>query len=299
MPTLTIHQHQPLAFQLLTEHWKAWITILLLGYFVASMILSVTKPGLRHIPGPLLARFSRYFLVREATKGNGHTLYRSLHEKYGKIVRVGPNKLAISDPDMIDAIYGITSQYKKVKGAFYNCLVVAEDLQSTFYDAFTASYNGKIMPNLFATRDIEWHKNMKTSVAHAYSVSYLQQVESLIHECNVLFMDAMRDFAGQPIDFGKWLQWYAFDVIGEITFSQTFGFMSKREDSLEIIDGLEGGNKYNSVIGQIPELHPWLLGNDKLLKLLMSIPALAKANPVMVLDKVRNLRETWDSTRLY
>ena len=101
-----------------------------------------------------------------------------------------------------------------------------------------------------------------------------------------MFMEAMRDLARQPIDLGEWLQWYAFDVIGNITFAQTFGFLSSRQDSLNVIDGIEAGNQYNTVIGQTPEWHPWLLGNGRLVDLMMKIPAVAKANPITTLNKV-------------
>jgi hypothetical protein len=132
---------------------------------------------------------------------------------------------------------------------------------------------------------------MRTTIAQAYSLSSLRQLEPLVDECSILFMDAMKDLAGKPLDLGEWLQWYAFDVIGNITFAQTFGFLKDREDRMKVIDGLEAGTKYNTVIGQVPELHPWLLGNESLMNLLMKIPALARANPITVLKKVRLRRD--------
>ena len=101
-----------------------------------------------------------------------------------------------------------------------------------------------------------------------------------------MFTNAMNDMAGQPIDLGRWVQWYAFDVISKITFSQDFGFLRNRKDSLNVVDGIDTGTKLNTVIGQVPELHPWLLGNERLMDLLMSIPATAEANPVSTLRKV-------------
>lgn len=115
MAVLTIHEAKTLRFQYLTEHWMAWVAFILSGYLIASVILCAFRPGLRNIPGPFLARFSRYFLFKEATKGKGHTLYRDLHATYKTIVRVGPNKVSIADPDIIDQIYNISSKYRKVK----------------------------------------------------------------------------------------------------------------------------------------------------------------------------------------
>lgn len=127
---------------------------------------------------------------------------------------------------------------------------------------------------------------MRGLVSHAYSSSYLRQLEPFFDECSIMFTNAMMDLAGQPIDLGEWLQWYAFDVIGKITFSQSFGSLNSRKDRFGIIDGLEAGTKYNTVIGQVPELHAWLLGNSRLLDLLMAVPAIAKSNPIITLKKV-------------
>ena len=127
---------------------------------------------------------------------------------------------------------------------------------------------------------------MKSTVASAYSFSSLRQFESMIDECSTMFTNAMNDMAGQPIDFGRWLQWYSFDVIGKITFSQDFGFLRNRKDTQNVVDGIDAGTKVNTIISQIPELHPWLLGNDRLMNVLMAIPAVAKANPIVVLNKV-------------
>jgi hypothetical protein len=135
-------------------------------------------------------------------------------------------------------------------------------------------------------RNLAEHKRVKATVASAYSVSSLRQLEPLVDECTSLFMDGMSDLAGKPVDLGEWLQWYAFDVIGNITFMATFGFLENQADKDGVIDALEMGNRYNTVVGNVPELHPWLMGNERLLKLLMRIPSIRKANPVELIRQV-------------
>ena len=81
---------------------------------------------------------------------------------------------------------------------------------------------------------------------------------------------------------------YAFDVIGAITFNRTFGFMEERRDIQDIIAGIEGGLWYGSLCGQVPELHPWLLGNKSLMSILShNIAAIDEANPVPKVVQVR------------
>jgi len=81
---------------------------------------------------------------------------------------------------------------------------------------------------------------------------------------------------------------YAFDVIGAITFNQTFGFMEGRRDIQDIIAGIEGGLWYGSLCGQVPEFHLWLLGNKRLMNILaQNITAVDEANPVPKVVQVR------------
>ena len=68
-------------------------------------------------------------------------------------------------------------------------------------------------------------------------MSALVQYEPFVDNTTKLFLDQTeRLFAGKPegCDFTRWLQFYAFDVIGEITYSKRHGFVEKNED----IDGI-------------------------------------------------------------
>lgn len=42
-------------------------------------------------------------------------------------------------------------------------------------------------------------------------------MEPLADECTGIFLAAMGNLAGEPVDLRTWLQWYAFDVIGAIS----------------------------------------------------------------------------------
>lgn len=84
---------------------------------VSSVLQSIAvalKPGIRSIPGPFLARFSKLHRMWHISKGNAPVFYRELHEKYGPIVRTGPATVDISDPAAITIIYGISSKFLKV-----------------------------------------------------------------------------------------------------------------------------------------------------------------------------------------
>lgn len=85
----------------------------------------------------------------------------------------------------------------------------------------------------------------------------LSATEPYISNCVQVFEARLSEFAkdGTAFDLGHWLQCYAFDVIGEITFAKRFGFLDRGEDIGNIMRVLDGFLSYSSWMGVIPELH--------------------------------------------
>jgi Cytochrome P450 len=75
--------------------------------------------------------------------------------------------------------------------------------------------------NILLTRDLQEHRDQKRKIANAYSLPNLLQSEDAIDSCSMLFMDRLNEFASknEPVDLGAWLQYYVFDVVGEVTFA--------------------------------------------------------------------------------
>ncbi|KAJ4154034.1 hypothetical protein LMH87_010498 [Akanthomyces muscarius] len=167
-------------------------------------------------------------------QGHAPMEYRRLHSQYGHIVRTGPKHVSVSDPDMIPVIYGIGSKFKK----------------TPFYMTMAPIYEGSRMDSLFTERDPQTHKALKTQVAQVFSMTNMRNFETYADECTKIFMDSMLDPDGQVIDFAQWLQWYAFDVIGSITFQRRFGFLEERRDVDSMIQKINNGLEYVKVIGQ-------------------------------------------------
>jgi hypothetical protein len=78
-----------------------------------------------------------------------------------------------------------------------------------------------------------------------------------------MFTSQLAKFADSktPIDLGIWLQYYAFDVVGEMTFAKKLGFLQEGRDIDGMIGAIQGMLVYASLCGQIPEMHNVLLGN--------------------------------------
>lgn len=90
-------------------------SLLLLLLYISSLIYTALLPGLRSLPGPLSARFTRWYRFGLVVGGQAPAQYRKLHARYGPIVRVGPTHVSVADPAAIPVIYGIGSGAKFLK----------------------------------------------------------------------------------------------------------------------------------------------------------------------------------------
>ncbi|GAD97031.1 putative P450 monooxygenase [Paecilomyces variotii No. 5] len=236
------------------------IATIFASIFVALLLRVRFRPGLRNIPGPFLASFTPFDRLWTAISGHAFLFHLDYHRKYGPLVRLGPNHVSIADSQYIPLVYGIASKFYK----------------SEFYSVFDVNTDKGPVPTTFSIRNEAAHTVLKRPVAHAYAMSSLLELEPMADECCRIFeekLDAMQD---KPFDLGVWLQWYAFDVISSITFSNRFDFMKNEEDVAGIISAIEGRLIYNSVIGQVPSLHPWLLGNPLVARIATVIPGIAR-----------------------
>ena len=114
------------------------------------------------------------------------------------------------------------------------------------------------MDSMFTAREAGYHKHLKSSVSQIFSMTNMKNFEIYTDECTRIFINAMLDLEGELVDFSKWLQWYAFDVIGSITFQRRFGFLEERRDVDNMIGKIDTGLQYVKILGQFPFLIPGL-----------------------------------------
>lgn len=79
-------------------------------------------------------------------------------------------------------------------------------------------------------------------------MSTLIQYEPFVDSTTELFLSQTSKLyadAGESCDFARWLQFYAFDVIGEMTYSKRHGFLEENKDVDGIVDYI--ANLFNYV----------------------------------------------------
>ncbi|KAH8807084.1 cytochrome P450 [Xylogone sp. PMI_703] len=221
---------------LLAQHVPEIIILAVLFHFIHNYF----TPGLFSIPGPFLAKITHLWRFVDVANGKPERTLLRLHRKHGEYVRLGPNVVSVSNLDALKTIYGINSGYKK----------------TDFYCVQQQMANGRPTPTLFTTTDEDFHAAIKRPISGAYSMSTLTEFESFVDKTIQTLFNRLDEFVkdDRVCDMGTWLQYYAFDVIGELTFSKPLGFLEQGSDVDGIIAALEKMLNYSGKIGQMPWL---------------------------------------------
>lgn len=99
------------------------------------------------------------------------------------------------------------------------------------------SPQGGALPAVFTLRDEHLHKILKSPVAPLFSLSNILTLEPhvdktlqvLVEQWDSRFLDSQVTF-----DLANWLSYFAFDVMGTLTFSKRYGFLEEGRD----VDGM-------------------------------------------------------------
>ena len=89
------------------------------------------------------------------------------------------------------------------------------------------------LPAVFNTRDETLHKQLKNPIAPIFSLSNTVTFERFADEVlRLLFHQLDKRYVKlhETFDLGDWLQYFAFDVMGTLTFSKRYGFLENGSD---------------------------------------------------------------------
>ena len=184
--------------------------VLLVFWYVLSSVLAWRR--LRHIPGPFLASFSYLWIGRASRSGQQTRQLVAAAEKYGALVRVGPNDLATADPAVIRRINSTKSRYWK----------------SPWYQGIRFN---PYCPTMFTRLDPRDHDQIKAKVAAAYGGRETDRLESAVdNQVQALVSLIRRKYLFDPragacryLDLGRVLGYLALAVISRLALGEEFG----------------------------------------------------------------------------
>ncbi|CCC10483.1 unnamed protein product [Sordaria macrospora k-hell] len=225
---------------------------LILTFGAASLVtlfmwffISYQTSPLKKYPGPALAGWTNLWRLGQVLSGEYAPRMKKLHEKYGPIVRIGPNLLDLDFPELTRTIYATDPKWKK----------------SNFYQNSSSIIDGKITYHMFSEVDNALHARMKRPVVRHYSVPSVLAMEPLMDK---VINDLLGHLQTRYVDtkkeceFGEWLGYYAWDFLGIVTFSTKFGFMEKGCDFDGTLAIADKSIDYLGICGQMPWMDYWL-----------------------------------------
>ncbi|KAH8880571.1 cytochrome P450 [Thozetella sp. PMI_491] len=177
---------------------------------------------LRHIPGPFFAGFSLLWVVRKCIHGKAHVEFQKLAERYGPVVRIGPNEVLCSDPNSLATIQGVRSAY--TKSSWYNVGIIELDHR-----------------NVFALQDPEERKDRRKKISPAYSGYGSDGLEQAIDKSIQAWVDLIErkyistDTCFRPMELSTRAQFFSLDAIGELTLSKPVGFLANDKDMYDMV----------------------------------------------------------------
>ena len=73
------------------------------------------RSPLKSFPGTWSSNFSNTWRFLDVLAQHPEVTHINLHKKHGSAVRMGPNVISLSDPDMIGKVFSTRTPWKKVK----------------------------------------------------------------------------------------------------------------------------------------------------------------------------------------
>lgn len=78
------------------QRWYYWPFLFLVLFLLRGLYRKFLHP-LRPVPGPALAPITNLWRLRVFLRGQQHHEYYDMHQKYGPLVRLGPNTVMLND----------------------------------------------------------------------------------------------------------------------------------------------------------------------------------------------------------
>ena len=171
-----------------------------------TLYIGLTTP-LKNVPGPWYSRFTNQLLKNAVTGGRRIFYIDDLHKKYGPVVRISPNEVAISDAEGFKQIHAVSSKFTK----------------SIWYEKLTH------FPRLsvFTMRNPKQHAARRRLFARAFSKSYLREnwEPTVKQKCQLAVKNIKRQAEEGSADVLKWWTFMATDIVGRLGFGESFGML--------------------------------------------------------------------------
>jgi cytochrome P450 len=179
-----------------------------LAYLAWLVFESTILSPLKHIPGPFLAKITKWWLIPIDLAGNRTATIDKLHKTYGPAVRIGPNEVSFSDKESIRQLYGQATVYMK----------------APIYETFSKPPVG-----IFSLLNKQEHAKRRRLLAHAFSQANLYDTEPQIIKMIDKAVANTQKSKDRTVNVLSLFRSLALDIVGELFLGKSFGALDQEK----------------------------------------------------------------------
>ncbi|KAL7923758.1 cytochrome P450 [Trichoderma austrokoningii] len=208
-----------------------WSVVCFLGYGICLLLLSITSIALyrlflhplARVPGPKIAAVSNVWHAYHARNGGMFELACTLHQKYGEVVRVGPDELWFNSMEAFDKIYSSTKGYEKSDFYLATSLILPKIdyfLRPHFVDSL----------DLLSERDMKRYRLQRRLIGRVYQTSSVAKFEAAVDDVIKQVITRLKALDGAELDLKEWMHIIAVECLGASVLSWSPGLLKAGTD---------------------------------------------------------------------
>ncbi|KUI55449.1 hypothetical protein VP1G_02774 [Cytospora mali] len=211
------------------------IALAALAVAVVGWVVKCLKSPLAKLPGPWHSKFTDVVLTKHWLQATRPKYVHELHEKYGPVVRLSPYEVDLIDIPAVKEIHAVKATY--VKAPFYK------------------EVSGPGVEDMFNTTDVQFHRRHRRLLGGPFSESSLKIFHPVVERRIDLTMQRIAEESATrgAADIFKWFLFMATDIIGELTFGESFK-MTESGKKNAYISTLEKASSVFGVRSTFPRL---------------------------------------------
>ncbi|KAI0357606.1 high nitrogen upregulated cytochrome P450 monooxygenase 2 [Trametes cingulata] len=186
-------------------------------------------------PGPFPCKLSKFWMACISFTGRQHLYIKSLHEKYGDVVRIGPNELSFNVPSIVNIALGSPGVPK-------GPLMIGRILTAT-----DLPLPGIMDPQVHQERRKLWSRAMSASALKEYEPQLANRANQLVH---------VLQSQKQAFDIGQFVKFFAYDFMCDMAYGGGSELLRDGDEN-NIWDTLEEGMQAATFLSHVPWLGPY------------------------------------------
>ncbi|KAK3942870.1 Pisatin demethylase [Diplogelasinospora grovesii] len=202
--------------------------ILTTALIVLAAVIIYRLFPLYSIPGPRLAAVSNIWLAKHVRDGRMFTLGKTLHQKYGPVVRVGPSEVWFNSKEAFKLIYSAGNGFEK--SSFYLSTSLAKPTISFSWGHLTPKLEFPDTLDFLSEFDTKRYRLQRRLIGPSYQTSNLKKFQPAIDHVISQATNQLRKLNGAEVDLKEWMHIIAVECLGQVVLSWSPGYIQNKSD---------------------------------------------------------------------